>query len=221
MASSCVPTHRWWLRSCARRAARTWCSTRSASPTRPPSGPSRGASATLRRCTARALLTIPLLCEFCGAVDYSELPQRALGPSPLARSNVKFCIVLDQTPADNLNADILLETEMGHLLCRLHPCLHVCRAFVVALTIGSLQISFLPCMGSWWAISCLNLISISNEQLWACIRLRESAAYRLRLPAKRIFSQQHSVEFVEDRRQQLDAYLQALLANPVVAGIDH
>ena len=48
--------------------------------------------------------------------------------------------------------------------------------------------------------------------------LRELAAYRLRLPAKRIFSQQHSVEFVEDRRQQLDAYLQALLANPAVAG---
>lgn len=72
--------------------------------------------------------------------------------------------------------------------------------------------------GLMLAISCLNLIS--NEQLWACIRLRESAAYRLRLPAKRIFSQQHSVEFVEDRRQQLDAYLQALLANPVVAGIN-
>ena len=49
--------------------------------------------------------------------------------------------------------------------------------------------------------------------------LRESPAYRLRLPAKRIFSQQHSVEFVEDRRQQLDSYLQALLANPAVAGI--
>ncbi|CAL8462775.1 g2308 [Coccomyxa elongata] len=48
--------------------------------------------------------------------------------------------------------------------------------------------------------------------------LRELAAYRLRLPAKKIFSQQHSVEFVEDRRQQLDAYLQALLANPAVAG---
>ncbi len=49
--------------------------------------------------------------------------------------------------------------------------------------------------------------------------LRELAAYRLRLPAKKIFSQQHSVEFVEDRRQQLDAYLQALLANPAVAGV--
>lgn len=49
--------------------------------------------------------------------------------------------------------------------------------------------------------------------------LREMGAYRLRLPAKKIFSQQHSVEFVEDRRQQLDSYLQALLANPVVAGV--
>lgn len=48
--------------------------------------------------------------------------------------------------------------------------------------------------------------------------LREHAAYRLRLPAKRIFSQQHSVAFVEERRQQLDAYLQSLLANPAVAG---
>jgi hypothetical protein len=48
--------------------------------------------------------------------------------------------------------------------------------------------------------------------------LRENPAYRLRLPAKRIFSQQHSVEFVEDRRSQLDAYLQSLLANPAVAG---
>ena len=49
--------------------------------------------------------------------------------------------------------------------------------------------------------------------------LREMAAYRLRLPAKKIFSQRHSVEFVEDRRQQLDSYLQALLANPIVAGV--
>lgn len=48
--------------------------------------------------------------------------------------------------------------------------------------------------------------------------LRELSAYRLRLPAKRIFSQQHSVEFVEDRRQQLDTYLSGLLANPAVAG---
>ena len=46
---------------------------------------------------------------------------------------------------------------------------------------------------------------------------RDLPSYHLRLPAKRIFSQQQSVEFVEERRQQLNGYLQSLLAIPPVA----
>ena len=38
------------------------------------------------------------------------------------------------------------------------------------------------------------------------------------MPAKRIFSHGQSVEFVEDRRVQLDAYLQKILADPILAG---
>ena len=46
---------------------------------------------------------------------------------------------------------------------------------------------------------------------------RDLPSYPLRLPSKRIFSQQQSVEFVEERRQQLNGYLQSLLAIPPVA----
>ena len=49
--------------------------------------------------------------------------------------------------------------------------------------------------------------------------LREVPGFRgVRLPAKKMFGQQHSVEFVEERRCQLDGYLQELLAHPGVAG---
>ena len=49
--------------------------------------------------------------------------------------------------------------------------------------------------------------------------LREAPGFRgVRLPAKKMFGQQHSVEFVEERRQQLDSYLQELLAHQAVAG---
>lgn len=37
------------------------------------------------------------------------------------------------------------------------------------------------------------------------------SAYRLKLPPKRIFLHMQTPEFVEERRQQLDQYLQALL----------
>ena len=53
-------------------------------------------------------------------------------------------------------------------------------------------------------------------ELFACYS-RDLPSYHLRLPAKRIFSQQQSVEFVEERRQQLNGYLQSLLAIPPVA----
>lgn len=42
-------------------------------------------------------------------------------------------------------------------------------------------------------------------------QLREVSAYRLKLPPKRIFLHMQTPEFVEERRQQLDQYLQALL----------
>ncbi len=47
--------------------------------------------------------------------------------------------------------------------------------------------------------------------------LRGVPAYRLRLPAKRIFPHNQSGEFVEERRRQLDAYLGAVLADAQLA----
>jgi sorting nexin-13 len=44
-------------------------------------------------------------------------------------------------------------------------------------------------------------------------QLRAYAAYRLKLPPKRIFIHSNNVEFVEERRDALDRYLQALLAH--------
>ena len=49
---------------------------------------------------------------------------------------------------------------------------------------------------------------------------RDLPSYHLRLPSKRIFSQQQSSEFVEERRAQLHGYLQSLLAIPPVASMD-
>ncbi len=50
---------------------------------------------------------------------------------------------------------------------------------------------------------------------------RDLPSYHLRLPSKRIFSQQQSSEFVEERRAQLHGYLQSLLAIPPVASKGH
>ncbi len=44
--------------------------------------------------------------------------------------------------------------------------------------------------------------------------LRRYPAYRLRLPPKRIFFHSTTVDFVEERREQLDVYLRTLLADP-------
>ena len=63
-------------------------------------------------------------------------------------------------------------------------------------------------------------IATSHPDLGALLRgvlCRDLPSYQLRLPAKRIFSQQQSVEFVEERRQQLNEFLQSLLAIPPVA----
>ena len=59
-------------------------------------------------------------------------------------------------------------------------------------------------------------VSVTNHEA-IC---RDLPSYHLRLPSKRIFSQQQSVEFVEERRQQLNGYLQSLLAIPPVASND-
>ncbi len=48
--------------------------------------------------------------------------------------------------------------------------------------------------------------------------LRDVAAYRIKLPGKRIFAHGQSVEFVEERRQGLDNYLQQVLADARLAG---
>ena len=44
--------------------------------------------------------------------------------------------------------------------------------------------------------------------------MRRYPAYRLRLPPKRIFFHSTTVDFVEERREQLDVYLRTLLADP-------
>ena len=44
--------------------------------------------------------------------------------------------------------------------------------------------------------------------------LKEAPTYRLKMPAKRVFTHSQTVEFVEERRQQLDVYLQHILADP-------
>ena len=46
------------------------------------------------------------------------------------------------------------------------------------------------------------------------VPLRRYPAYRLRLPPKRIFFHSTTVDFVEERREQLDVYLRTLLADP-------
>lgn len=44
-------------------------------------------------------------------------------------------------------------------------------------------------------------------------QLRRHPAYRLKLPPKRIFIHSNNVEFVEERRDALDRYLQQLLVH--------
>lgn len=44
--------------------------------------------------------------------------------------------------------------------------------------------------------------------------MRAHPSYKLRLPPKRIFSHSVSMDFVEERRDQLDTYLRALLGDP-------
>lgn len=49
-------------------------------------------------------------------------------------------------------------------------------------------------------------------------QLRDVAAYRLKLPPKRLFVHNPTPDFVEERRQQLDTYLQMLLQDPQLQG---
>ena len=48
--------------------------------------------------------------------------------------------------------------------------------------------------------------------------LKELPGYRIRMPAKRVFTHSQNVEFVEERRQQLDIYLQQILADSSLTG---
>lgn len=48
--------------------------------------------------------------------------------------------------------------------------------------------------------------------------LKELPGYRIRMPAKRVFTHSQNVEFVEERRQQLDHYLQQILADSSLTG---
>ncbi len=49
--------------------------------------------------------------------------------------------------------------------------------------------------------------------------LKELPGYRIRMPAKRVFTHSQNVEFVEERRQQLDHYLQQILADGSLTGL--
>lgn len=49
-------------------------------------------------------------------------------------------------------------------------------------------------------------------------QLKPLPTYRLKLPGKRIFTHSQSTDFVEERREALDKYLQAALASPVLLG---
>lgn len=44
------------------------------------------------------------------------------------------------------------------------------------------------------------------------------STYRQKLPPKRIFFHNQSVDFVEERREQLDLYLATILVDPILAG---
>jgi hypothetical protein len=49
--------------------------------------------------------------------------------------------------------------------------------------------------------------------------LKELPGYRVRMPAKRVFTHSQNVEFVEERRHQLDQYLQQILADEALTGV--
>lgn len=48
--------------------------------------------------------------------------------------------------------------------------------------------------------------------------LKELPGYRIRMPAKRVFTHSQNVGFVEERRQQLDQYLQQILGEDTLTG---
>lgn len=48
--------------------------------------------------------------------------------------------------------------------------------------------------------------------------LKELPSYKIKMPAKRVFSHSQNVEFVEERRQQLDHYLQQILGDATLTG---
>ena len=49
-------------------------------------------------------------------------------------------------------------------------------------------------------------------------RLKELPGFRVRMPAKRVFTHSQNVGFVEERRQQLDQYLQQILGDDSLTG---
>ncbi|KAL6776573.1 CPLD29 [Auxenochlorella protothecoides x Auxenochlorella symbiontica] len=49
-------------------------------------------------------------------------------------------------------------------------------------------------------------------------QLKQDPCYRLKLPPKRVFVHSQNVDFVEERRVALNAYLQTVLAHPVLQG---
>lgn len=57
------------------------------------------------------------------------------------------------------------------------------------------------------------MLSVSTQLL-----VLQVPAYRLKLPPKRLFVQNPTPDFVEERRQQLDAYLQMLLQERQLQG---
>ena len=71
------------------------------------------------------------------------------------------------------------------------------------------------------------LVLMLARGIWAWYLVRTSSvlacaaqvpAYRLKLPPKRLFNHNPTPDFVEERRQQLDSYLQMLLQDRQLQG---
>ena len=68
--------------------------------------------------------------------------------------------------------------------------------------------------GAYACQRCVGLVCTSPTG--ACVV--QVPAYRLKLPPKRLFNHNPTPDFVEERRQQLDSYLQMLLQDRQLQG---
>lgn len=112
-------------------------------------------------------------------------------------SSVLFCICLS---AHVHTAVSLSVCQFVRTMCSLLNCLCVCLSLY--LSIGLFVLYSLYCAPGW-------------QRLSVCLQV---PAYRLKLPPKRLFPNP-TPDFVEERRQQLDSYLQQLLQEHLLQGL--